>query len=234
MQKQKLDTSYFLAIQATYTGIDWALCQNDSVLDTLSINKFEASRMLLCALEELLRRHTILLEHMSFIAVNQGPGPFTTLRTVLATVNGLAYASGIPLVGVNGITTLALATQTSANTHIVALLNAFNHDVYYALAYNGTLQEFGCQNGIVLLEHLRVQSSLNTPFLFIGNGVETLQTDITRILGPQAQLANPYVSTASIEQIAHAGLQLWQNQSQTTAPLMPVYLKAYAAPLRKS
>ncbi len=40
---------------------------------------------------------------LAFIAAHQGPAPFTTLRVCLTTVNGFAFATGMPLIGINGL-----------------------------------------------------------------------------------------------------------------------------------
>jgi|SRR5579863_1619375 len=227
MQKQELNIGYFLAIQATYEGLDLAIGTNGHVTNTVSVNKFEASRMILIALQQLLQTHGTHLEALRCIIVNQGPGPFTTLRTVLATVNGLACATGIPLVGVDGIATLA--RQTPGLT--VALLNAFNKDVYYAIARDTINLETGCQPGTMLIRTLHAQYP-QTPITFVGNGVDLLHDDLRATFGSHALIPLPIAHTPSIEQIAAQGLQQWRNHSNVAAQLMPLYLKQYSAEIK--
>jgi tRNA threonylcarbamoyl adenosine modification protein YeaZ len=231
MQKQELNASYFIAIQATYEGINLALCKVDTVLEQLFISKFDASRLVLVVLEQLLRNQGITLAVVEFIVVNRGPGPFTTLRTVLATVNGLAFASGTPLVGVDGILTLAAAYQKERGGIVVALLNAFNQDVYYAIAQQDTIIEVGCKNGLVLMQQLSVQFS-DSAITFVGNGVQLVQAEIKGTFGSRAILVPPTVHTASIEQIAAQGVQQWRDKQNVEACLMPLYLKQHSAELK--
>jgi len=227
MQKQELDIDYFIAIQATYEGIDLALCKVNSLLEELFISKFDASRLALVVLEQLLHNQGITLAGTKFIVVNRGPGPFTTLRTVLATVNGLAFATGIPLVGVDGIVTLANAYQKERGGIVVALLNAFSQDVYYAIAQPNAAGEVGCKNGLALMQQLSVQFS-DSAITFVGNGVQLVQESIGISLGSHALIATP-AHTASIEQIAAQGLQQWRGQQNVGACLMPLYLKQHSA-----
>jgi tRNA threonylcarbamoyl adenosine modification protein YeaZ len=227
MQKQQLGAGYFFAIQATYEGLELAIGTNNDTIHTVSLHKFEASRMILIALEQLLTLHTITLSNIHCIIVNQGPGPFTTLRTVLATVNGLAYATGIPLVGVDGIATLA--RQTPGIT--VALLNAFNKDVYYAIAHDTIILETGCQSGTLLIHTLH-EHYPQTPITFVGNGADLFQGDLHATFGPHALISLPIAHTPSIEQIVTQGLQQWHEHYNVTPQLMPLYLKQHSAAIK--
>lgn len=57
----------------------------------------ELSERLLPEIDKLLRRHKIKLVNLEMIAVNPGPGGFSTTRTGVATANALGYALGIPV-----------------------------------------------------------------------------------------------------------------------------------------
>ena len=51
----------------------------------------------------MLKQHALTFSGLAFIAAHQGPAPFTTLRVCLTTVNGFAFATQVPLIGVNGL-----------------------------------------------------------------------------------------------------------------------------------
>jgi tRNA threonylcarbamoyladenosine biosynthesis protein TsaB len=73
------------------------------------------------------------LGDLSLLAVGLGPGPFTGLRIGLATIEGLAFATGLPVVGVSGFEALALAAARSG-THdrIAVVLDGARGEVFAA------------------------------------------------------------------------------------------------------
>lgn len=78
-----------------------------------------------------------LREHgIDAIAYSEGPGSFTGLRIGASAVQGLAYASGLPAIG---ISTLALQAQTALRTRaatadqsLLSLIDARINEIYYA------------------------------------------------------------------------------------------------------
>jgi tRNA threonylcarbamoyladenosine biosynthesis protein TsaB len=73
----------------------------------------------------------VTVQQLSGIAVSIGPGSFTGLRIGLATAKGLAYESGVPLVGVS--TLHAGAAGVRRDALIGAMLDARKSEVYIAL-----------------------------------------------------------------------------------------------------
>jgi tRNA threonylcarbamoyladenosine biosynthesis protein TsaB len=69
---------------------------------------------LLARLDEVLAEVGGLKQDLTGVAVGTGPGSFTGLRIGLATAKTIAYALGIPIVGVSSTRALALA---AANAH---------------------------------------------------------------------------------------------------------------------
>src|SRR5471030_2525471 len=94
---------HYLSIQNTYTHVEMALFQDGQLINWVSEDKLRASKHFILLIAGLLQEHQIKFSDLSFVAVNQGPGPFTTLRVVIASVNGLSYATKIPLVGIDAL-----------------------------------------------------------------------------------------------------------------------------------
>jgi tRNA threonylcarbamoyladenosine biosynthesis protein TsaB len=83
-------------------------------------------------LASLVERHGVTLPRIDLFAVATGPGSFTGLRIGIATMQGLAFAGGKPLVGVSGFDALfALAGRADAAVWI----DAWRGEVY-AAAYD--------------------------------------------------------------------------------------------------
>ncbi len=87
------------------------------------------SELLLGMVHELLSRHRLRVGQLDGIAFGEGPGSFTGLRIGCGVTQGLALATGIPVVGVG--TLLAMAEATDA-AHVVCCLDARMHEIYHA------------------------------------------------------------------------------------------------------
>ena len=114
MQKQKIN---YLALQSTYSSVDLALFENQQCISFVQISKFTASSELIPAVKTSLAEHSMPLRELDFICANLGPAPFTTLRTTIVTVNGLGFATQIPLVGVNGLEAFAKTVPMTPNQY---------------------------------------------------------------------------------------------------------------------
>jgi len=191
-----------------------------------TINKINASAHCIPAIDTLLKEHNITLADLSCIVANCGPGPFTTLRVVLTTVNGIQAASSLPLIGIDSLDALIQEYSNPAYPLTVALLNAFNHDVYYAIAHTPTRTiTKGCQNNTDFITHL-AQTYPEQPIQFVGNGVMLHREFIKNMFGTYAYIPTPLPETCSLEQIARMGLAAWEQGKSQTTPLVPHYLKS--------
>lgn len=215
----------YLALQSTYSVIEVGIFQENAQIDSTSIDKFKASQDLIPVINNLLTKNKYDLSHLSFIAVNQGPAPFTTLRVTIATANGIGFASHIPLVGVDALHTL-LSLPTHKNT--IVMLNAFNHDLYVGMKYNDVV-ETGCFKALPFLQDL-AQKNGEAPIEFMGNAVPLYAPIIQELFNKQAHITYPLIEYPTLEQIAHAAFTRWQEKEQISYQLFPLYLKS-AAPL---
>jgi len=215
----------YLAIQHTYTSVQAGLYKNNYCLGTFSLHKHLASSLLVEKIKDLLIEHNTCLNQISFLAINQGPGPFTTLRVVIATANGLSFALGIPLIGIDGIKTLIREhTNKKYKTHI-ALLNAFNQDVYFAIKAikeSNDQIETGYEKIEALLEQIKTEQRA-LPLCFFGNGA-TMHHDLIKKHFPDAFIDQD-LQHCSLNTLARQGLHNWQNKQPVSTQLQPLYLK---------
>lgn len=82
------------------------------------------SELALPMLEQLLKGSSI-----EAVAFGAGPGAFTGLRIACALAQGLAFARGLPVIG---ISTLEALAQESGAARVVACIDARMSEVYYA------------------------------------------------------------------------------------------------------
>jgi tRNA threonylcarbamoyladenosine biosynthesis protein TsaB len=250
----------YIAIQNTYEIFEMALFINNTLHDTIHEDKRHTSKLFIPLLDQLLTRNNIDFTSLSFCAVNCGPGPFSTLRSIIASVNGLHCATNIPLIGIDGLDALFLEFYNPTYQHTIVLLNAFNNEVYYLIADGDQIISKGYKKIDAFLEHIKHQAytrltsparpecppklyakedvskdsdggTYSAPVNFIGNGVALHHDLIKNVLGDNAVIADPIPAFCSLETIAHMGLQAFKANSYTDGYLMPLHLKKHAVEL---
>lgn len=210
---------HFLVVQSTYEVVQVGFFKDFVLLDQKIIQKFQAARQLVSSIKELLDKHAINFENLSFIGTNQGPAPFNSLRILLATINGLAFATNVPLVGVNGIKAL-YANSTAPQT--VVLLNAFNNEVYYAYKKHAQLTI-----GVARIHDVLPIILLDLPhgqITFLGNGAQLFNEPIIATFGARAHIPSTTISEVSLETLAYICLNKF-NQNEIIQHTQPLYLK---------
>ena len=219
---------YYLVIQNNYTEVQLALMAGKEVVASSSINKIEASKELIIRIDKLLHEACISLSNISFITANTGPGPFTTLRVVITTVNGLAYATQIPLIGVNALYAAAQEWDDPAYATTALFFNAFGHDVYALVIHNNKKLFYGVYPINTILQELKKRETL---IRFLGNGVTLHQDLIRQTVAEKAFIPENNPAYCSLEQIARMGWQQWKEGTRGEDELLPVYLKQHPAAL---
>lgn len=103
-----------LALDTTTKTGGMALLEGESLIESVTGDPSQPHAARLPAdLLRLLARHGRDLSEVEVFAVAAGPGSFTGLRIGIATMQGLAFASGRPLVGVSALEALALSAAES-------------------------------------------------------------------------------------------------------------------------
>lgn len=206
----------FVALQSTYETVQIGIFKDNALIDFHESHKYAISKELIVVLVELLEHHGILLPAVDFIVVNTGPGPFTTVRALLSTVNGINFATHTPLVGVDGLA-LLIEGYEQKNQSVIALINAFNNDVYYGYRHEGQLKT-GWDNIELTVKAL----PHNTAPVFVGNGAHMHKELILSLL-PKATILDE-ASSPTIEELGKRGLEQF-TEGHTAPELFPLYLK---------
>lgn len=228
----------FVSIQGTYNKTELALFDAEACLDTIIKTDIKASSHLIPLLDELLQKNKITVNDLSFFAVDKGPGAFTSLRVTVTTVNGLAFARQIPLIGVSGLEALAfqvkpLIDQTSERaTMIVCLLNAYNNDVYYHFAPQDGTAWTGCKKIDQVLADLETKAG-DYQIWLAGNGVEVHRDQVASVLGDHIRLIEPFVDLCSAVSVGQLAYQRWLAQKEIVDQLNPFYLKTQLFAVKK-
>jgi tRNA threonylcarbamoyladenosine biosynthesis protein TsaB len=142
----------------------------------------------------LLDRVGVSLSTIDVFSVATGPGSFTGLRIGIATMQGLAFAEGKPLVGVSGFDALAHVAESLPRRsplakagRVATWVDAWRGEVFAALYEDG--REIAAPlvgRPDSLLEPMR-----GRPTLFLGDGARAHQEAIRRVLGEDGRIADP-------------------------------------------
>lgn len=164
------------------------------------------------------------------IAVNLGPGGFTSLRVGLATAQGLALAWGKPVIGCSAFEALA-ALAAGWPGPICPVLEAHRGEVYAALyRYEGARL---CETtpGMVLAPEA-LCALLSTQTLLLGSGVRTYGAQFSALLGARAVCLDRVPEGGLAVSVAQRGLFAFQAPPAEGWPLLkPLYIRAADARL---
>ena len=192
----------YIAIQHTHEAFEMALFIDNKLIDKISDDKRYTSTLLIPLLQQLLNKNGITLAELSFCVINAGPGPFSTLRSIIASVNGLHCAINIPLISIDGLEATFLEFYDSAYENTIVLLNAFNNETYYLVAQNHIIVSTGYKNTDIFLQEINSQ--------FLPNTLNIINHKM-----------------CSIETIAHLGYKKYITKKPSNTYLMPLHLKKH-------
>jgi tRNA threonylcarbamoyl adenosine modification protein YeaZ len=214
----------FLVAQATYDQVEIGLFSQTTLIAQQTLEKSSANKLLTNSIEQLLSNNNYSLNDLSFIAVNRGPAPFTTLRVVLATMNGISFASGIKLVGIDGLSAFALENADAGWPYSAYLFNAFNDDVYFAIERPMTQLEIGCIKIDQLIAAL--EPFKNMHWRFLGNGALLFEQKIAAHFQNYQLIRSP--SYSSLQSIANQAVENYHTNQFCGHQVLPLYLKEAA------
>ena len=192
------------------------------MIDFHEIHKHLISKKFIEILHEVLKHRKINSSDIAYIVANNGPSPLTTLRAVLASINGINFAIQTPLVAVDGLVLLAEELNLSEKTAVI--LNAFNNDVYYAYPQGESIKS-GYQNIDLLIPEL-IDNGISK---IVGNAIDIHKERINNLM-PHVKL-DPAISYITLEKIAEHGCKLF-DKGCVTNEIMPAYTKAPHYPTR--
>lgn len=228
-----MESNYYLALQSSYQFLQLALFSEKECIEKIVQQDVRASSYLVTSIDTLLQKHNIALSSLKFIAVDKGPGAFTSLRVAIATVNGIGFNQTIPLVGVDGLEALMCDGYKYVALHqlkvagILGLLNAYSDDAYYysSSINSSIIRHKGCKNIHEVIADV-TRMIPEGPLLILGNGGNVFKDTLFKAYGDRCVFQNPLQEAASVESIGMIGSQLWHEQDAISYRITPNYLKS--------
>ena len=212
-----------LAVDTSAVSCSVAVIQNRTVRAERTVAFGQShNRHLMPLVQNTLAMAGVGLGDLDLLAVTRGPGSFTGVRIGLATVQGLALASGKPVVAVSSLE--ALAFQAADNDGpVAALIDARRGEVYQAVyrAAEGRMQTLAEER---VLSPEAAAERIPSPCRLVGSGIRAYAARIGALLGPGTCWGPPEDHLLRAASVARLALK---RMDQAVGPegLVPCYLR---------
>ena len=191
------------------------------------------SEKLLASIKYLLNSVNLSVNDLSGFSISIGPGSFTGLRIGLATIKGLAYASGKPVVAVPTLD--AIAWQFGHSRYPVAsIIDAKKKEIYVAL-YEAKKNDIRRITPYLAMPPQGLPKIIKNKTLLVGPGVGVFKKELSNILKDKALFLTDGFSYISGEVVARIGLRkLLAGEIENIEKLEPLYVRESDAQLKSS
>jgi tRNA threonylcarbamoyladenosine biosynthesis protein TsaB len=184
-------------------------------------------------IEELLGESGMGLSSLSAIAFGRGPGAFTGVRLAASVTQGLAYAAGLPVVGVSDLRAVAqrLLGVAPGASRVVVLNDARMHEVYWGcferaaegLAVPAGEEHVGRPDGVRLPESW-LRTGEQPGVWLVGTGLSAYP-ELKLGFGEAVQGAREDLLPSAADIARLAGPEVRSGRLQPPAAALPVYLR---------
>lgn len=210
------------------------------------------------ALREILDLSAVALEEVDAFAVATGPGSFTGLRIGIATMQGLAFGLGKPLIGISGLTALrAVASPAFLGSRIAAWVDAWRGDVYAVLFEEGrqvgepivakpddlldrlisreaaSNSHESTESAIPDSRSMRPTTLMANDVTFIGDGAQSYRDLIVSRLGHAARFADPLTPPLAGVIAVLATIEYTKGHRPPPHAIRPMYVRRPDAELAR-
>ena len=238
-----------LSLDTTTRAGSCALLQDGRVLREQASNASrDQAERLPGDLAALLEREGTRLEAIDAFAVATGPGSFTGLRVGIATMQGLAMATGKPLIGVSAFDALARLAGDADRDRLrspsfggqegprrtpegprrtATWIDAWRGEVFAAVYEDG--REAGAP--VVAPPGALIEQLKGGPTRFTGDGAALYETQIRAGLGDAARFTSPVAPPLAGAVAVLAGEAFRAGQRPLPHAIRPIYVRRSDAEL---
>lgn len=172
-----------------------------------------------------LRRHEMKLDA---VGVSLGPGSYTGLRIGLSEAKGLAYALGVPLIGVDTLKVMSVhvmfSQDVAEDAMFAPMIDARRMEVYTAV-YNLPLETLVAPTPLILESDSYEEWLKRGEVLFFGNGSDKAKEVISH---PNARFI-PDVKPLAVDMLPLSDQAFRAGKFLDLAYSVPTYLKDFQA-----
>ncbi len=199
------------------------IARGNKLLSLSEDHQGEHTRVLNDLIRNVLKQSDVTLKELDAIAVNEGPGSFTSLRIGVVAAKGMAYALEKPLLLIPGLKALATTAkdQIPDALYYLPLIDARRDEVYMAV-YNSNL-EGALVSPVAQILNNELQTRLNIgpgKCVIVGTGASKWEQFISNW---PVSVAEVPLSASNLLKIA---FDRWGQQDfDSVSEAKPFYLK---------
>lgn len=211
-----------LAIETSTQACSVALLLDDVIQSSHKIAPMQQAKLILPMIDEMLRSVALSLDQFDALAFGCGPGSFTGVRIAVSVMQGLAYASQVPLISVSSLAAVAQAAYADLGwKKLLVAMDARIHEVYagaYQINAAGLVERVG-EEQVCLPEQMKIPAG--SDWYGVGNGWEVYQSRLS--YKPIAHDTTRLPMASAIATLAKEKFQRGEFVSPCAA--LPVYLR---------
>jgi tRNA threonylcarbamoyladenosine biosynthesis protein TsaB len=209
---------------STKTG-SVAVVSESGVIAQYSLNiEVTHSERLMSTVDRVLKDTGLAIGDLDGFSVALGPGSFTGLRIGIATVKGLAFATGKPVAAVSTLKALA-ANLPFASHAVCPLLDARKKEVYAAL-YRQEGEILVVEMPESAIPIVELAERIPGTVIFTGEGAHLYRAVLEESFGGRAFFAPPVACLPSAAIVAAMGLSFFESgQYLNPDELAPLYIR---------
>ncbi|MCW9024378.1 MAG: tRNA (adenosine(37)-N6)-threonylcarbamoyltransferase complex dimerization subunit type 1 TsaB [Gammaproteobacteria bacterium] len=171
-----------LAIDTVTEACSVALLSNNDIEERYEIVPRTHTHRVLPMVDELLAQAGLTLKQLDGFVLDRGPGSFTGVRIGTSVVQGLAFATGLPVLPVSSLAALAQAGLRECHAEkVLSVIDARMGEVYWGfyLKHNDCMQIVG-EEQVTTVDKIEMQTG---EWMVLGSGTGSYATQLSKLTG---------------------------------------------------
>ncbi len=214
-----------LAIETSTTACSAALQVGSEVAEVFKVAPREHSNLILSMVDQLLVEAGISLIQLDSIAFARGPGAFTGLRIAAGVVQGMAFASDLPVTPVSTLAAMAHGAFRDYGAQRVLVANdAGMGEVYFGAYFVPAFAQAELQGEECVTPLSKVPAINDGEWLALGSGWQGTDQMPKGLAGQLTQTVTAYYPQA--KDVVHLAQSVFANGGYVSAEeAVPIYLR---------
>jgi tRNA threonylcarbamoyladenosine biosynthesis protein TsaB len=213
-----------LAIDTATEACSAALYIDGEVLEKYEVAPRRHAELILPMVDSLLAEAELKLTSLGALAFGRGPGAFTGVRIATGVIQGLAFASDLPVIPISTLAAMAQGASTEADT-ILSTIDARMSEIYWGLfsVGNDGIVRAISEELVSKPETLNVE--VNSTCFGVGTGWSTYKDFLLSAVGSQLKGFDADYFPRASDILTLAAKEFSETKMIAATDTVPVYLR---------